>query len=256
MRRTLIVFMLLLLPLPVAAQVASSPRLRLVVRTPEGLGVAGVGVRLYQFDELLLPKLVLETTTTEQGILDLDATSLQVGDYQVRLTKGASSYEVVSEVQQQVALPPLEFHLGRTGDEWVMLVLYPNGKVGADYSYTLARRPQPYPALMPTRAPLSWAQVLASRGLPTVMPRPWGDVAVANEPAATRGQPQAAPLPGVAAPANGTDNSPEWWLLVGLAFILLLWFGGRWLTSRLTTNSWAASRVVAHPTKQRKTKRR
>ena len=199
-----------------AAQ-ARPNRLRVVVRSPDGQPVAGLGVAVSRVDDLsreTAPQAV--GSTDQRGISDYPTADWPAGEYEVRLKKQRVGQRVASDKEQAGSNLGL-VHLG--GDEWLLLILYPDGHLVPDVSYSLKARPQPemQPAAPP--APLSWQQVVMRRSLsqprPTAVPTV---VAAASDRPFTHQPPAAQPQPG--------DGSVGWLLIASVASVWLLvrWF--------------------------------
>lgn len=154
-----------------AAQTASQPRLRVVVRDEAGSGIAGVDARIYYVDDITeAPSPTREGKTDPQGILDFDITRWQPGGYRVRLAQGSSGVAVESVDDQGREYPPLELRLTKSGDEWLMLAILEGGKVTPDFSYSLSRPPRIQRRPPPTEKPVSYSELLQEAGLPVMLP--------------------------------------------------------------------------------------
>jgi len=199
-----------------AAQ-ASHHRLRIVVRSPEGQPLAGLGTEVYQVDDLSRAlKAQAAGTTDRRGLSDYATVGWPGGEYEVRLSKQRVGQRVASEREQSASNLRL-VHLG--GDEWLLLILYPDGHVVPDVSYSLAARPQPEmpPAAPP--APLSWQQVLLKRGQAGSKAPP------TTGPTVVAGSRPFVNQPASVVPQRG-DDSAGWWLIAGVG---TSWLGVRWL---------------------------
>jgi len=209
---------------------ASSGRLRLVVRAPDGTGIVGLVVRLVQDDPGSPAALVASGRTGPDGILDLAAATIPVGFYAIRLAPGTSRHHVESDLEQAANVPLLTWYVTRMYDEWLMLILYPDGRISPDYSYNLAARPVPAPAVAAQPSPLSWAAAVAKRdavdqaAASTRVPTQGRFVQATRltQPAISSGQP----------PPSATQDDPtgRWLLTSGLVIVL-----GWWLIKHIGT---------------------
>ncbi|PZS03774.1 MAG: hypothetical protein DLM69_02620 [Candidatus Chloroheliales bacterium] len=208
----------------------SGGRLRVVVRTPAGSGIAGIVVRV---DREALDQSVAETgfangTTDQRGVVDFDSASPRpwpVGGYQLRFLSGTSKRPLMSTASQDISYPPLAIEIRSSHDDWAMFVLDYQGDLLPDYSLSLLAPPQLHAPEFPTPAPVTINQALAARGLatvgpPAIQPTPGGPVATVA--------PDLPTSPAATTPDRGQDGSSLLlWLTLGLALAGIYLLRGR-----------------------------
>lgn len=212
-------------PCPSLAQ--SGGRLRVVVRTVQGQGIAGIQVRIDQraIDESVFKSGFASGVTDQRGVVDFDTQSPSpwpTGGYQLRFLSGNSARPIMSLADQDIIYPPLAVEIRSESDDWAMYVLDYQGNLLPDYSLSLLAPPQLHAPNVPTPAPLSINQALVAHGLPTVgphytLPTPGGPVAAA---ATTDALSSASPLAG-----RGDSNNLLW--LITTLILVVAWFGRR-----------------------------
>jgi hypothetical protein len=201
-----------------SAAAQSGGRLRVVVRTPAGGGIAGLVVRVDReaLDQSVAQAGFASATTDQRGVADFDTVSPNpwpVGGYLLRFRSGTSRRPVMSETAQGIANPLLAIQIRGSHDDWAMYVLDYQGNLQPDNSLSLFAPPQLHAPAFPTPAPLTINQALAARGLATMapqftLPTPGGPV--------TAAAPVPAEPPAAASGSSSGGDSPLLWLAVGI----------------------------------------